>query len=97
MPLGRHKEITAKQLISDLRTEAMKQKQKTKRNPFKTGLYKYVMRNLENNQNKLNFFLVVNKIDRKVINKNQASRQDLEGGCPKCAIGPAQMDNVFIR
>lgn len=42
MPLGRHKEITAKQLISDLRTEAMKQKQKTKRNPFKTGLYKYL-------------------------------------------------------
>lgn len=41
-PLGRHKEITAKQLISDLRTEAMKQKQKTKRNPFKTGLYKYL-------------------------------------------------------
>ena len=42
VPLGRHKEITAEQLISDLRTEAMKQKQKTKRNPFKTGLYKYV-------------------------------------------------------
>ncbi|KAL9957571.1 hypothetical protein ACROYT_G034490 [Oculina patagonica] len=42
VPLGRHKEITAEQLISDLRTEAMKQKQKTKRNPFKTGLYKYL-------------------------------------------------------
>lgn len=40
VPLGRHKDITAEQLISDLRTEAMKQKQKTKRNPFKTGLYK---------------------------------------------------------
>lgn len=43
MPLGRHKEITAQQLISDLKTEALKQKQKTKRNPFKTGLYKYVL------------------------------------------------------
>lgn len=43
VPLGRHKEVTAEQLIADLRTEAMKQKQKTKRNPFKTGLFKYVM------------------------------------------------------
>ena len=43
LPLGRHKEISAEQLISDLRTEALKQKQKTKRNPFKTGLYKYVL------------------------------------------------------
>jgi len=42
MPLGRHKEVTAEQLISDLRTEALKQKQKTRRNPFKTGLYKYL-------------------------------------------------------
>lgn len=42
IPLGRHKEVTAEQLITDLRTEALKQKQKTKRNPFKTGLYKYV-------------------------------------------------------
>ena len=42
LPLGKHKEISAEQLITDLRTEALKQKQKTKRNPFKSGLYKYV-------------------------------------------------------
>ncbi|XP_029202678.2 leucine-rich repeat-containing protein 47-like [Acropora millepora] len=42
IPLGRHKEMTAEQLIKDLRTEALKQKQKLKKNPFKTGLYKYL-------------------------------------------------------
>ncbi|PFX25017.1 Leucine-rich repeat-containing protein 47 [Stylophora pistillata] len=42
VPLGRHKELTAEQLITDLRAEAMKQKQKTKRNPFKSGLFKYL-------------------------------------------------------
>lgn len=42
LPLGKHKEISAEQLITDLRTEALKQKQKTKRNPFKSGLYKYL-------------------------------------------------------
>ena len=42
LPLGKHREISAEQLITDLRTEALKQKQKTKRNPFKSGLYKYV-------------------------------------------------------
>ena len=40
------------------------------------------------------FLLVVNKIDCKVINKNQAFSQDLKSGHPKCAIGPAQMDNL---
>ena len=43
IPLGRHKEVTAEQLIADLRTEALKQKQRQKRSPFKTGLYKYVL------------------------------------------------------
>lgn len=42
IPLGRHKEVTAEQLIADLRTEALKQKQRQKRSPFKTGLYKYL-------------------------------------------------------
>lgn len=48
----------------------MKQKQKTKRNPFKTGLYKYVVTKLDN-QNKINnsFVLTTNKIDHKVMNK----------------------------
>ncbi|KAJ7381910.1 RNA binding, partial [Desmophyllum pertusum] len=41
-PLGRHKEITAEQTHIRPQADAMKHKQKTKRNPFKTGLYKYL-------------------------------------------------------
>jgi len=39
-PLGRHKTMNAKDLIATLKTEALKQKQQTKRNPLKSGLYK---------------------------------------------------------
>lgn len=40
MPLGRQKRMNAQELIATLKTEALKQKQQTKRNPSKSGLYK---------------------------------------------------------
>ncbi|EDO43554.1 predicted protein [Nematostella vectensis] len=42
LPLGRQKPVKAKELVDNLKAEAIKQKQKTKRNPLKTGLYKYL-------------------------------------------------------
>ncbi|XP_031566774.1 leucine-rich repeat-containing protein 47-like [Actinia tenebrosa] len=42
VPLGRQKQMNAEEFVSVLKTEALKQKQKTKRNTLKSGLYKFL-------------------------------------------------------